>query len=306
MTLFTLEYPVHAPDNTELFPAGISLSIDPGTHSTGILKGYQFKEELETVSINQYGSFNKDIYDLIEEKQAFQIIFMDNSRKALVADMIRSVSVPLPVLEILEHFKSSLFYFYRHTLRVFALSSVLATHLLRDEEEKKRLGLAALCFDIGMISIPNEVLNKKAPLTKSEKKQIDHHTIAGYLLLNDMLGKEKNYPAFAALNHHERRNGNGYPAGISIADPISDIITVADIFDALTSLRPFRPNPFENRAALDVLIGMADDGEVDFQTVRALVAENRKEKPAPENCLVSMEKRGTPPEKNNYGVITGS
>ena len=82
-----------------------------------------------------------------------------------------------------------------------------------------------------------------------------------------------------------------------------EIVTVSDVYDALISSRPYRPIAYDNRTALEEITAMAERNEIGWNVVRALVARNRKSKPHHNECEVSVEKRGTSPPGNVYGVI---
>jgi HD-GYP domain-containing protein (c-di-GMP phosphodiesterase class II) len=109
-----------------------------------------------------------------------------------------------------------------------------------------------------------------------------------------------------ARDHHEKKNGKGYPRGINLDNPLVEIVVVCDIYDALISPRPYRPISYNNRTALEVLTSMVAAKEVNEDVVKALVALNRKDKPHYKECILSEEKRGTSPENNNYGKIEES
>ena len=100
--------------------------------------------------------------------------------------------------------------------------------------------MAALTHDIGKIGIPSEILNKPSRLTKLEFDMIKTHAQAGYDIL-----KPVHFPGPVAeivLEHHERLNGSGYPHGLK-GEQIrleTRILSVADVIDAMTSLRPYR------------------------------------------------------------------
>ncbi|GAH62882.1 unnamed protein product, partial [marine sediment metagenome] len=76
-----------------------------------------------------------------------------------------------------------------------------------------------------------------------------------------------------------------------------------DVYDALLSPRPYRPTPYDNRTALEEIIEMAQVGKLSWEVVQTLVSHNRKDRPHFRECVVSTEKRGTPPANSLYGVI---
>lgn len=132
---------------------------------------------------------------------------------------------------------------------------------------------------------------------------MEHHAIAGYVLLSYYLGDSKNLSAIVARDHHERKDSSGYPCGVPLKDHMIKIVVVSDVYDALLSPRPYRRISYENRTALEEITAMAGKGKLSWEIVQALVAINRKNRPHYSECTVSLEKRGTPPPDNVYGII---
>jgi HD-GYP domain-containing protein (c-di-GMP phosphodiesterase class II) len=128
--------------------------------------------------------------------------------------------LPLPVLESIEFYKRHDPYTYHHILLVFALSSHLARNLLDNFEEILQEAAAGSFHDFGKICVPLEILTKKTPLRKSERKALEHHTLAGFLLLSYYLKDPGILAAVVARDHHERLDGSGYPGG-SPSPPVS-------------------------------------------------------------------------------------
>jgi HD-GYP domain-containing protein (c-di-GMP phosphodiesterase class II) len=81
-----------------------------------------------------------------------------------------------------------------------------------------------------------------------------------------------------------------------------DIIMVSDIYDALISQRPYRPESYDNRSALEEITAQASSGKISTDAVQALVALNRTAKPHYTECTLSDERRGSEPAHNVYGV----
>lgn len=132
-------------------------------------------------------------------------------------------------------------YTFYHCVNVGVLSIVMGMALGLNKDQLQKLGLAGLLHDIGKVFIPKEILNKPGKLTDQEYEEMKSHTSKGFRYL-----KEKfNIPTSSyvgVLQHHERYDGKGYPNSIS-GEKISlfgRIIAVADVYDALTSNRPYR------------------------------------------------------------------
>lgn len=144
-------------------------------------------------------------------------------------------------LKYLAEVKSEDEYTYVHTINVALLSMALAKHIGIAGSELLDIIYAALMHDVGKMLVPNEILNKTGPLTTKEFETIKAHTLNGVMYLCNQKGIPR-IAILAALEHHIKYNGGGYPI---IADDwkphfVSQIISIADIYDALRSNRPYR------------------------------------------------------------------
>lgn len=132
-------------------------------------------------------------------------------------------------------------YTYAHSVNVTVLSVVVGISLGLEYARLKSLGIGALLHDIGKIFVPLEVLNKPGKLTEQEFAQIREHPQRGFTKVkkDDILDA----PGRAViLQHHEKLDGSGYPdnrRGKEIHE-LAKIVAVADVYDALTSDRPYR------------------------------------------------------------------
>jgi hypothetical protein len=127
-----------------------------------------------------------------------------------------------------------------HTQRVAELSQLIAQDLGLNRREQGVLHQAAVLHDIGKIGIPDAVLNKPGGLCEAEFEIIKEHPVRGYRMIRHV--KSLRQQAEGVRHHHERLDGSGYPDGLR-GDGIpfiARIIAVADVFDALTSERPYR------------------------------------------------------------------
>lgn len=298
MADLVLKYPVNTLDGRELLPAGSVLF--PEILEKVMLSGKQAPRA--TLTLLEFGSVKADIISLLGQ-DSYRFIFSDETRKASVWDLLGKVRLTLPILESLSYFKVSDFYTYRHILMVFALTTLLAQDLVEDHKDLIQETVAGPTHDMGKVCVPLKILRKVNPLTRTDRNVLEHHSLAGYVLLSYYLQDDKGLVAKVARDHHERKDGSGYPSGILLADPLVEIVAASDIYDALLSPRPYRPNSYDNRTALEEITAMAERGQLPWNVVQALVALNRRSKPHYMACQVSMEKRGSPPAGSNYGLI---
>ena len=160
-------------------------------------------------------------------------------------------------------------YLVSHSTRTTVLSIVVGSALKLPNHRLIELGTAALLHEIGMVRLPPQLYMASRELSPQERKSITTHPILGYNVL-----KEKQVPlavSLAALEHHERMNGTGYPRGIA-GEKISlysRIIAVACSFDAVTASRPFREAKDGYSGMVDLLKN--EGKKYDDTVIRALV-----------------------------------
>ncbi|MBI4806131.1 MAG: HD-GYP domain-containing protein [Desulfovibrio sp.] len=144
-------------------------------------------------------------------------------------------------------------YTLRHSLNVSLLSIIFGRHLGLEREEQRRLAFAGLYHDVGKFKIPLEILNKPGRLSEREFEVMKHHSRLGYELLKAQEGVTEDI-LLGILHHHERYDGKGYPKQLKAdeKDPFSRILTIVDIFDALTSDRSYKKasTPHESLKAM--------------------------------------------------------
>jgi putative nucleotidyltransferase with HDIG domain len=127
-----------------------------------------------------------------------------------------------------------------HTQRVCKYAALLAQQLKLSDIEIEKIKKAALLHDLGKIGIPDQILHKKGTLTQEEFEVIKQHEITGVKII-EPIEKFKEITPYI-LHHHEHFDGTGYPQGLAgNAIPLgARIITVADVFDALTTGRDYK------------------------------------------------------------------
>ncbi len=133
-------------------------------------------------------------------------------------------------------------YTYAHSVNVAVLSIVLGMAQGLNREALNRLGIGALLHDIGKVFLPLEILNKPSLLTKKEFAEIQKHPELGFQYVKSHFSMLPISSYVAILEHHERYDGTGYPRGIKgdRTTLFGAIVAIADVYDALTSERPYR------------------------------------------------------------------
>jgi putative nucleotidyltransferase with HDIG domain len=130
---------------------------------------------------------------------------------------------------------------YAHSLNVALISRMIGRWLKLDHHEWDILTLAGLLHDIGKLLIPQEILNKPDALTDEEFARVKQHPKLGYEFLKNQADLDPRIKK-AALMHHERCDGSGYPSGLheDLIDDFAMLVAIADVYDAMTAARTYR------------------------------------------------------------------
>ncbi len=129
-----------------------------------------------------------------------------------------------------------------HLVRMARYSRLIADAIGLEREEAETIELAAPLHDIGKIGIPDQILLKKDRLDGMEWDTMRSHPLIGHEILKGSASKYVRMGSLIALGHHEKYDGSGYPNGL-VSDHIAlcaRIVAVADVYDALTSARPYK------------------------------------------------------------------
>lgn len=182
----------------------------------------------------------KKLYTSIQQKsKSFHTAMQDclNSVDKITEDVIAEKIDLFDLFDI----KMMDEYIYQHPVNVAIISLIIGKTMSLSTLELYRLGVGAFLFDVGQMFVPQEVLNKRTEYTEEDIKAMQKHTENGYRFAKD----EFNLPMksyLAILQHHERYDGTGYPNGKK-GKEISEygrIVAIADVYDALSSRKPYR------------------------------------------------------------------
>ena len=132
---------------------------------------------------------------------------------------------------LLKKLKEWDYYTYFHSVHVYHLSLLLGIRANYSGQDLRHLGYGALLHDVGKLAVPQSILTKPGPLTTEEMAEIKKHPEAGYSMITELI----------ILQHHESWDGGGYPQGLQKDNihPFSQIVSVADVYDALVSKRVY-------------------------------------------------------------------
>ena len=180
-----------------------------------------------------FTSYEKKFVSIIEHtiSPTVETIRLYGSLQDLYVNTVKSLAAAIDAKDQYTH---------GHSFRVARFSNAIGRHLGISEKRLNDLDIAAYMHDLGKIGVPESILGKPGKLTEEEFREIKKHP----LLTNKIL-EPIHLPSLivdAAIQHHERVDGKGYPFGLK-GEQISlfgRIIAVADVFDALTSKRPYR------------------------------------------------------------------
>ncbi len=170
---------------------------------------------------------------------------------------ILDTSMKMPhIFDMLHCMRDSSDTVYTHSINVAVISAVLGKWLRFSVQEQELLAMAGILHDIGKLLIPENILLKAYKLTDKEYAVVKSHTVKGYNLLKDL--PIDNHIKYAALMHHERCDGSGYPTAVKgdKIDKYAKVIAIADVYDAMTSSRVYR----ESICPFDVINNFEKDG----------------------------------------------
>ncbi len=165
--------------------------------------------------------------------------------------------------------KTSDEYTFKHSVDVATMSMILAKQQGLSQKQIYEIGIAGLLHDIGKTKISLDILNKPARLTDEEFAVMKQHPVFGYRMIK---GRDEfsNEICMAVLQHHEKMNSKGYPVGFP-SDKITQyarILTIADIYDALVTERPYK-SAFSQREAVEMIMSMT--GELDLTAMKSFL-----------------------------------
>lgn len=184
----------------------------------------------------------KNLLTLRESQQALanRAVWLDKEVKKATAELrSREKEMVLRLSKAAEHRDPET---GQHLIRMSNYARLIARELGLSEEQQELILEAAPMHDIGKVATPDAILLKQGKLTDDEFTVMKQHAANGYSILADSDSILIRAAAIMALTHHEKFDGNGYPRGLKgdLIPLYGRIVAVADVFDALTSSRPYK------------------------------------------------------------------
>lgn len=228
-------------------------------HRRSLLKGKSFEELLNEIPSLVSKETREKAVNILENVFKEMRMGMALNLEAL-REMIKEL-----VDEILTNYKRAMVrlielrgfdeYTFTHSINVTILSVVIGVELELNRTKLEELALGGMLHDLGKIKIDRDILLKPDSLQREEFDKIKKHPLEGYR----MLESNPESPEIAKLvvkQHHERQNGTGYPDGLR-SEKINDyasIVACADVYDALTTDRPYRRKALAPYEAMKTII----------------------------------------------------
>jgi HD-GYP domain-containing protein (c-di-GMP phosphodiesterase class II) len=185
----------------------------------------------------------EELYFMVERGQQVDVQVVDQIVRRFITELRRNLN-PIYMLASVKFTDE---YTFTHLANVCILTMSLAEKLGFSGKQLHEIGIASLLHDVGKTSIPEEILSKPGKLTPEERAVIETHPVKGCRYLMELGGVPK-IAVLAALEHHLKYDGSGYPIIRQDWKPhvVAQMITIADVFDALRSRRPYsEPKPME-------------------------------------------------------------
>lgn len=270
-----LAYPIYDEYGRTLLKSGLLLTkpiLERVSH-LGIQSVYVTEDHEDLESLNQLISpvlraeavqVLKKLYNdylspkLLEERnKIYKESQAVENLKSIVQDIIDELFINRNTLIEMVDIKKMDTYYFEHCVNTTAIALLIGLEFNLKESELRQLGLASLLMDIGYKFLPKELLYAKTAFTPLERAQINEHVNLGFNVVKNSTFLDSKVRQLI-LQHHEHYDGSGYPNGINGAqiDFMAQIISISDMYDALTSDRPHRP-AYSPSEALEIIMTMA-------------------------------------------------
>lgn len=206
------------------------------THSEVIKQSQEYVEFKESFD-ESLNSFKDSINDIVSLNTPINTDELLSSTETLIEQSKNSSFSTMDMIQNMRQYDDLTF---AHSMNVALISNVFAGWLKMSKEDTELLTLCGLLHDIGKLKIPDQLIKKPDKLSDEEYRKVKTHTVEGYHILQAQ--NVNVHIQNAALMHHEKCDGSGYPIGLTAdrIDKYAKIIAIVDIYDAMTSARIYR------------------------------------------------------------------
>ncbi len=227
----------------------------------------------------------EDVVKIIKQDKSYinKIIRNSNAERIVVKVIDDILREPWAIIN-LEKIRETGTDFHTYVLNVLVISLCVGHKFHFSHNELKQLGLGAINYDIGMLAIPEKIMEKDSELTADEKGILMQHAVYGYIMLSNITS----IPAastIVAFSHHEHQDGSGFPKGLKggnrpplktmqkkgLIHRFAEIVSVVDTYDMLTNGRKHFSLPMEPPVALQKMIEMRRT-KLNFEILKTFIS----------------------------------
>ena len=213
----------------------------PELHVTSLSSNFQLQPPPDIIKEHTRVQAVENVAETFRQAEMhgqFNMSLMEQCADLLVRDIMSKKKNLVQITDIRLHDS----YTFSHSVNVAVLAAMLGNLCGYSKSKLQAITLGGLLHDIGKLAVPASILNKPGALTADEFKIIRRHPSEGRRLLKELKSPIASILAIIAVQHHEHIDGSGYPYHIhgKSIHPYSRITAIADVYDALTSVRPYK------------------------------------------------------------------
>jgi HD-GYP domain-containing protein (c-di-GMP phosphodiesterase class II) len=218
----------------ELRIAGDSKRLEELSASEGLAEAQAQQSQFGDLEMESV----KELYFMVERRKKIDVSAVDSIVRRFITGFLWNINP----IRLLASVKTADEYTFTHAVNVGILTIIQARNLGFDGRKLHEIGIASMLHDVGKIFIPDGILSKPGRLTDEERAVIETHTVKGGSYLMTLPNMPK-IAVIAALEHHRKFDGSGYPHLSRDWKPnvVGQMIAIADVFDALRSNRCYSP-----------------------------------------------------------------
>ncbi len=223
---------------------------DPITEKTRQVARSMVKSITSSIKNNDTGSSGKIAKSInVQDREILETV------NQIIDELLDSKDIVVQLIDI----RSKDNYLFAHSVNCAVLATLVAKKMRYKPKELRWLATGALFHDLGMAVLPKNILEKQDKLTDEEYLEVKKHPLHSF----DIFKTTNIFDARAGavvLQHHERYQGQGYPRGLAgkSINPLAQIAGIADVYDAMTSDRPYRKS-YQPHEAVEVLLSQGEE-----------------------------------------------